>query len=219
MLLTRDREFFVRSAAIANPSLPAEQVEALVREGITNKDVLPELMHSPILTAEQLTRLQAAGVPVTAAMFRHPACPPDLLRIAIASTGSMVRRCAAAHPNLPPDLWDVVLTDQDARIRAAAASNPAIPEARLQSLANDRNLTVVKAVVKRAQGAVKDEAASHLARRSKAVGSRYLLAAQARDEQILDRLAMDESRWMRRRVMRNPFASETAKVSAALLGS
>jgi len=217
VILLRDEATRVASYARANASLPEPTLEALVEDLIANRRMDLWLMYNPSLTSDMLQRIYDSGLhrPL---VIRHKNCSEEVLRSAALSNSVEYRKIAAKHPNLPSDCWGIVLADEKPAVRSAAVRNKAIPVDRLAPLVNDRNLSILRAVASRATGETKSAALANLERRSRAKETKWVLAQHSDNPEVLERLAVDSNRWVRRKAAENSHATDEVKVAAALLG-
>lgn len=216
-LLTGDAEPFIRDCAMRNPRLPAATVERLVA-AVLDGNPHQAVLENPSLTQEQIESVATSGLYDPLRFLSHRNCPEALLRAGFRSDKPWVRASAAKHRRLPEDLWDAAISDSHHSVRGAALHNKSIPADRLGPLVNDKNLRIVRGVVVRATGQIREQAEANLRRRSKARHTKWVLASHSEDGALLDELAMDAVPYVRHRAARNPNASEEARVAAALLG-
>lgn len=133
--LPLDTDWDIRSAAIANPSLPVEVLLQLAED--RNASVRAWVGKNPRTPAHALARLaEDNDAMVRGEVANTPTTPFDLVKALASDPDPTVRNAAIVNPALPED-FILRHAEGDPLARQAVANNAATPPSVLRGLAND----------------------------------------------------------------------------------
>ena len=160
--LATDPDLRIRSAAIANPLLPAAALDAVNDPAATIEDAVRAAFNPnsgsglarrlaasddngvaaaaaliPACPTDVLENLAARPGALLSAVAAHAACPVDVLANAARSRWSSTTRAAAANPSCLADVLRVAARHREDSCRRAVAGNLNCPPDVLSELLND----------------------------------------------------------------------------------
>jgi hypothetical protein len=162
--------------------------------------------HNPNTGLLQLNRLLAiATLDECKGMAQNPHADTGLLRKLWQAHDELYLHAEiAAHSNCPAELLNAALTSELALLRCKAATNAKLSDAQVAQLLADGEAQVRAATLRHLEAetiALTDEPARRV--------RRELARKTGLDEQLIEKLSIDEDAWVRRWVARNPAAPES----------
>ncbi len=129
--LAEHDSFEVRTGVALNPNTPLEVLMAMRTPG-QYTTVNDTLARNPLLPAELLREMYAAGEidPVNIAM--NPNCPAEIMRDILSSGSDTARTWLATNPNLPEDVMASLAADESVGVHRHVQRNEAYQRWMLQ---------------------------------------------------------------------------------------
>lgn len=134
----------------------------------------------------------------------------------LSSWGYETRAAIASSEYVSEENVQTLINDRDWQVHRALALNKAIPEGLLLPLVGSRNVKVLNALSKRYDGEVREKVLSQLEAASNGVVARRIVAARTSNQSKVLAAALDPDEQVRAAAIGNPAANDEAKVASAL---